>query len=84
MYGPRVGVEDRPRRALATRLDRQQRDVFRIIAGDRPAENNDPPLDQPIGKRGVLIKERLLPATPRVIPVRPLSRPNREHRPPTG
>ena len=80
VHRPRVRVEDRAGRVLVGRLHRQQRDVLLVIAGDRPAQEDDPPLDQLIGEVPVLVPETLLARTARPIPVRPLSRPDREHR----
>ena len=58
MHRPRVSVEDRPHRVLGGGLDGQERDVLIIDAGDRPAENDDPLTDKPVGEGGVLVQKR--------------------------
>jgi hypothetical protein len=80
LHRPRVGVEGRPQRVLIGGLDGQQRDVLLVIAGDRPAEDDDPLVDEPVGEHGMLVKEGLLADAAGVVPVRALGRGDREYR----
>jgi threonine/homoserine/homoserine lactone efflux protein len=80
VHYPRIVVEDRPQRALIGRLDGQQRDVLRLIADDRAAEEDDPAVDEIVGEGGVLGEEGLLARAAVVVPVGALGRRDREDR----
>jgi hypothetical protein len=67
---PRAGVEDRPHGVLVTGLDGQERQVLTVAAADRPAEDDDPALDELVGECGVLVPEGLPADIPGVIPAR--------------
>ena len=74
VHRPRVSVEDRTQRALIGRLDGQQRDVLRIIAADRAAEEDYPAVDEIVGEGAVLGEEGLLTDAAAVVPVGALGR----------
>jgi threonine/homoserine/homoserine lactone efflux protein len=80
VHYPRIFVEDRPQRALIGHLDGQQRDVLRLIADDRAAEEDDPAVDEIVGEGGVLGEEGLLARAAVVVPVAALGRRDREDR----
>jgi threonine/homoserine/homoserine lactone efflux protein len=80
VHYPRIVVEDRPQRALIGRLDGQQRDVLRLIAADRAADEDDPAIDKIVGEGGMLGEEGLLARAAVVVPVAALGRRDREDR----
>ena len=72
---PRIPRQPRPDLVLARRLDRVQR---LLPVADRPAQDDEPVLHQPVHERRVLMPPVLLPDRAPRIPVRPVYQPHRE------